>query len=266
MFEADPAGWAAFLGVDSPVGGLRVIDSDLSAVSLAADKVLRVEDDPPRLLHVEFQSDWDRWLPRRFLAYNAVLAEKHELPVATLVVLLAPPVRTVGLTGRYVSAPPFGPPTEFGYTVVRVWEVPADRLLVGPLALVPLAPVAANPAPGLLARAVRRVVTEAGPAATDGLLAAIGYLLQLRYGKMQAGELLRMAIDAREDGPFWVFVQEGRAEGRRELLLALGREKFGPPSPEQEAAVKATTDPARLDDLAKKLLRAATWDDLLKPD
>lgn len=269
LFEADPVGWAAFLGVVRPPGGLEVIDADLSSVSLAADKVLRVGDDPPWLLHVEFQSDWDSRLPRRFLAYNAILADKYGLPVATVVVLLAPPSRTAGLTGRYVSAPPFGPPTDFGYTVVRVWEASADRLLTGPLALVPLAPVAADPGPDVLPRAFDRVRAEADLVGAENLMAALSFLLQLRYGTVHTADLIRQFPEAREFGAFRVFLEEGRAEGRAEqaraLLLRQGRKKFGDPTAEQEVAVNAVADLARLEALSDRLLDVTTWDDLLRP-
>lgn len=266
LFEADPRGWAAFLGVDRPPGRLRVIDSDLSAVSLAADKVVRVEDDSPWLLHVEFQSQWDGDLPRRLMAYHAVLAEKHKLPVATVVVLLAPQANAGVLTGRYVTEPPFGPRSEFGYTVVRVWEVPADRLLAGPLALVPLAPVAADPGPDVLPRAFGRVRAEADLVAAENLMAALSFLPQLRYGTVHTADLIRQFPEAREFGAFRAFLEEGRAEGRRAALFRQGRKKFGDPTPEQEVAVNAVADLARLEALAERLLDVTTWDDLLRPD
>lgn len=73
---------------------------------------------------------------------------------------------------------------------------------------------------------------------------------------------------------------EGRAEGRAEakaeakaeavertrgLLLRQGTKKFGPPTPEQAAAVAAVTDLPALDALADRLLDVSTWDELLAP-
>ncbi|MDB5312667.1 MAG: hypothetical protein JWO38_6869 [Gemmataceae bacterium] len=279
LLETDPAGWAAFLGVTRPTHRVRVVDSDLATITAATDRVLRIEDVPPWLLHVEFQSAWDGWLPRRLLMYNALLGEKHRLPVASVVVLLAPRAEAAALTGRYPVAPPFGPAWEFGYTVVRVWELPAERMLGGPLAVVPLAPVAAvTPAevPDIIARAGQRIRREADADTGDRLMTAIGFLLQLRYGDMTAEELIRKVPDVRDFGPFRTFLEEGRAEGRalgqaegraegvRQSILALGRKKFGVPTPEQEAVVNALADLAQLESLREKLLDVTTWDELLK--
>lgn len=272
LFEADPVGWAAFLGVVRPADVFEVVDADLSAVSLAADKVLQVNDPVPWLLHVEFQAQWDGELPRRLMAYHAILAEKHRLPVATVVVLLAPDANASAVTGRYVTAPPFGPGSEFGYTVVRVWQVPADQLLGGPLALVPLAPIAADPVSDVLPRALDRVHAEAGPD-EDQMLAAVAFLLQLRYGQMTMRELLRERPEIREYAAFQMFLEEGLEKGRAEglarsraTLLRQGRKKFGDPTPEQEAAVAAVADTDRLDALAVRLLDVNTWEELLKSD
>jgi hypothetical protein len=98
---------------------VRVIDPDLATATGTADMVLLIEDDPPGLLHVELRSGWGGWLPPRPVAYNPVLAERHELPVATVVVPFAPRAEAMVLTGRYPVAPPCGPSWEFA-SVVRV--------------------------------------------------------------------------------------------------------------------------------------------------
>src|SRR5262249_12505710 len=70
LLETDPAAWAAFLGAIRPPELVSIIDSDLSTISAAADKVIRVADEVPWLLHIEFQSGRDPSLPRRLLKYN----------------------------------------------------------------------------------------------------------------------------------------------------------------------------------------------------
>lgn len=274
LLETDPAGWAAFLGAPRPAGRVRVIDSDLATVTAAADKVLWIDDPSPWILHVEFQSAWDGWLPRRVLAHNAVLAEKYEVPVASVVVLLAPRAEANAITGRYAVAPPVGPAWEFAYLVVRVWELPPDRCLNGPLALAPFAPVADVPpadvppadVPGVLLRVAARVRNEIDTASGEKLLTAIGLLLQLRYGAMATEDLMKNIPNLRDYAAFRVFVREGRVEGLRDVVLRQGRKKFGPPTPEQEAEVAALTDESRLEALSEKLLDVSTWAELLKPD
>ena len=291
LLETDPAGWAAFLGVERPPDHVRVINSDLTTLTAATDKVLRIEDAPPWLLHIEFQSAWDDSLPRRLLMYNAALGAKHEMPVATVVVLLVRKAQSSELTGSYSVAPPFGPAWEFRYTLTRVWQLPADRLLGGPLAVVPLALIADAPeteVPALLTRASDRIRHEANVETGDRLMTAIGFLLQLRYGAMTAEEMIRKVPNILDLGPFRTFLEEGlakgraegraeaqaearaegRAEGRaeciREMILDLGRKKFGEPTVEQTSVLSATTDFDRLKSLSEKLLDATTWEELLK--
>src|SRR6266478_4871461 len=61
LLEDDPADWPRLLGVNDP--HVRVIDADISTISGAADKVLRLQGPPPSILHLEFQSGPDASLP-----------------------------------------------------------------------------------------------------------------------------------------------------------------------------------------------------------
>lgn len=273
LLETDPAGWAAFLGAARPPGRVRLLESELSAVTAAADKVLRVDDDPPWLLDVEFQSGRNPGAPRQLLKYNALLHDRHALPVVSVLVVLAESADAAAYTGRYVVTPPLGPAWEFGYTVVRVWRLPADALLAGPIGLLPLAPVAAvarDRVPDVVREVHERLSGETDEATTSRLSVAVGLLLQLRYGPVQTEEILRTYPDIREYAAFRMFIEDGRKEGRAETLLAttlrLGRKKFGPPTPTEEAALAAVADADRLETLTDKLLDVATWAELLKPD
>ena len=81
LVEADPGSWPALLG--RPTGPTEVIDADVSTVSGAADKVLRVAADPPYLLHLEFVSGHDATaLPRKLHVRNGLLEDRHELRVS----------------------------------------------------------------------------------------------------------------------------------------------------------------------------------------
>ncbi|MBY0456495.1 MAG: hypothetical protein K2V38_04100, partial [Gemmataceae bacterium] len=53
LLELDPAAWAGFVGVVRPPDKVKLTDSELSAVTAAADKVLRIADDPPWILDIE---------------------------------------------------------------------------------------------------------------------------------------------------------------------------------------------------------------------
>jgi hypothetical protein len=135
LLELSPTGWLALLGVHRPADKVRVIDADVSALTAAADKVLRVDDDSPWLVHIEFQTGRDAFLPGRMRMYNAVLHARHRVPVSTVVILLRPDADDAGLTGRYRIVPPVGPASEFGYAVVRVWDLAVEPLLTGPIVL-----------------------------------------------------------------------------------------------------------------------------------
>jgi hypothetical protein len=255
-----------FVGVVRSSDRVKLTESDLSAVTAAADKVIRIEDSPPWILDIEFQSWRDPSLPRQLLKYNALLQDRHKCPVASVLIVLAEDADSPAYSGRYAVAPPFGPAWEFGYTVLRVWEASAEGLLSGPLALTPLAPVAdveLGEVPDVLRRVADRAGRESDPEITDRLLTTAGLLLRLRYGPVTASDLIKRFPEIPEMEPFKQFVDKGQVQGLRTSVLILGREKFGAPKPEQEAALGAIADPAKLEDLCKKLLHVGTWDELL---
>ncbi len=61
-------------------------------------------------------------------------------------------------------------------------------------------------------------------------------------------------------------MQQGLAQEARTVLLRLGRKKFGPPTPAQEAALAAISDLTRLEALSEKTLVVSSWNELLKAD
>jgi len=272
LLEAEPAGLAALLGVVRPSGKIRLVDSDLSTVSAAADKILRIEDDSPWLLHVEFQSSRDLSLPRRMLQYNALLHERHKLLVASVLLLLTPKAEAATYTGEYAIAAPFGPSWSFAYSVLRVWEWSAEAILEGPLALLPLAPiakVARDQVSSVIGRIDQRLVAESDSPTANRVATAIGILLQLRYGAMTAEELIRTVPDIREFGAFRPFIEQGEAKGQLKGLqsgiLLSGRGPFGAPSESVEQAIRAINSVSQLEGLCTRLSKSKSWDELLNP-
>jgi hypothetical protein len=59
----DPDGWVAGLGI-APGGPVEVIDSDVTTLTAAADKVIRVGDPEPFLVNIELQSSYEAGLTR----------------------------------------------------------------------------------------------------------------------------------------------------------------------------------------------------------
>src|SRR5258708_39204092 len=76
--EDYPQDWAQLAGVKRPAR-VTVIDADVSTVTAAADKVLRVDEPDPWLLHLEFQASYDATLSHRLLQYNVLLGVRQPL-------------------------------------------------------------------------------------------------------------------------------------------------------------------------------------------
>jgi hypothetical protein len=63
---------------------VRVIDSNLSAVTAEADKVVWIGGPEQVIVHTEFLSGRDKALPQRIHWYNTLVAHHHDLPVWTI--------------------------------------------------------------------------------------------------------------------------------------------------------------------------------------
>src|SRR5436309_5695993 len=100
LVECGPGDWVSLAGL--PRAPTRLIDADIATVSGAADKVLRIESEPPYLLHLEFLSGHDAAVqPRPFLKRNVLLEDRHDLPVRTIAVVLRPEADSPVLSGLH---------------------------------------------------------------------------------------------------------------------------------------------------------------------
>src|SRR5262245_37002872 len=141
LMEFAPADWLALAGY---AGAASLIDADVSTVSAAADKVMRVRGKPDWLLHWEAQPGPDRTLPERLHLYSTLLRNRHALRVRSVALLLRPGANLSNLTGVYEEGFPGEPAyLTFRYGVIRVWQLPVERLLAGGAATLPLAPISA---------------------------------------------------------------------------------------------------------------------------
>ena len=270
LVQAYPADWLAFLGLRD-TGSVDVIDASVSAVSAEVDKVLRVDGAAPWLAHLEFQSSYDVTIGRRLARYNTVLHVQHEVPVASVLVLLRRAADGPASRGAFRLALPGHPPyLTFAFAVRRLWRESASELLAGALGTLPLAPLGAvgrNALPDVLRTIERRVVAEASPAEAARLRVVTYTLLGLRYPSALVDQLMPGMQQMRDSSTYQAILEEGRAEGRvkeaRELLLDLGTRRFGPPDASIRAAVEAIADHERLHALAARLFDAASWRDLL---
>jgi predicted transposase YdaD len=257
---------------------VEVIGADLSAVTSEADKVLRVAASAPWLAHVESQAGYDPRMPQRLLRYNALLDERHDCPVMSVLMLLRPEADGPALTGslhRTLSVAPDY--LDFRYGIIRVWEEPVERILAGGLATLPLAPLAKvrpSELPKVIRRMEERLRREASPGDAALLWTATYLLMGLRYSADQVQALLQGVRNMKESSTYQAILAEGRTEGfgegreeeARTLLLRLGRKRFGPPGRRISAAIKGITDVQRIEQLTERLLDVKSWDELLDGD
>lgn len=266
LLEAYPGAWLAYLGLNA-TGPVDLIDADLATVSAEADKMMRVNDALPWLVHVELQASYDPTLGQRLLRYNVLLDSRHGLPVQSVAVLLRPTADGSALTGRVERRLPGRRRyLEFEYDVVRVWEQPVETALAGGLGTLPLAPLAdVSPAalPAVIRRMDERVSREASVAEAALLWTATYLLMGLRYHPDTTKQLLQGVRAMRESSTYQAIVIEGRIEEAQTILLRQGRKRFGPPDPRTIATLEAITELGRLERLSERLLEVSNWDELL---
>jgi hypothetical protein len=265
LLGRSPADWLALAGLEGT--GAELIDADVSTVTAAADKVLRVPQPSPWIAHVEAQSGPDAAKPRLMRLYNAALEVRHELPVASVLVLLAPRANLSAYTGEYRSAVPGQEPhVVFRYRVVRVWELPFDPLLTGGLGTLPLAPISAvreGDLPGLVERMDRRLLAEQEEVRRR-LWTASFVLMGLRYEEAFIFRLTERLVSTMEESVTyqWI-VRQGALREARKTLLMLGTHRFGPPPEDVSTAVESIADVNRLEQLNLRLLDVGSWAELL---
>jgi predicted transposase YdaD len=273
LLEIRPADWPAFLGVATRA--VEVVDADVSTVTAATDKVLLLRaDEGDRIQHFDFQSGPDASVPRRTHGYNALLEERHELPVDSVVVLLRPQANLGAINGVYERRLPGtpGPYLQFRYRVVHVWELPVETVLKAGLSLLPFAPISAareNELPAVIERMKQRLEAEADPTIAGKLWTATKVLLGLRCEAEFIEQLLQGVREMKESTTYQAILEEGRQEERpveaRRVLLRVGADRFGaPPTPEQQAILEAITDANRLEELAVRAGHVRSWAELLE--
>jgi hypothetical protein len=250
------------------------MDTDLSAVlSAAADKFLRVAAFAPYILHLEFQAGHDSAsLAPRLRMYNTIVDYRSGLPVRSVAVILRPEADSPQLTGVYerVIAGEH-PHVVFHYDVIRIWQVPVERFLEGGLGTLPLAPISAV-AEAELPRVIKRMGERLGrQERAKELWTATRILLGLRFPDAVTAVLLQGVMGMKESTTYQAIVAEGlaeglakgRVEGARRLLAVLGGEHLGEIDSHTRSALEEIDDLDRLERMAKGLLKAKSWQDLL---
>jgi hypothetical protein len=270
------ADYAATFRLPHAVMALNV---DLSTVT--ADIVL-ADANPPRvgLVTLDFQSSHDAHIDDRILLYQALLRNQYHLPVHSVVLLLRPDAHRPPMTGRvgYETAGGRGK-MDFEYELIRLWEVPAQRLLgagIGAAALAVLGELPGRPnvEPGLEAvfrKLDERLRAEVSPAEAADLRTAAGLLMGLRIGRPAAAALVKRVTTMEESTVYQVIIEKGiekgeargRVEEARRNILQVGRQCFGAPSRAAQKVLKGITDLDRLHRMFDQVLKVDSWKALL---
>jgi predicted transposase YdaD len=258
--------WLECLGVHVQ-GPVEEISADLSTVSAPADKVFRIGEASPWLLHLELQASRDISLPRRLLKYNGLLHEKYELPVHSAVVLLRQQADEPNLSGvlQYQQRPELGG-MHFTYRVVRVWQWSVEELLAGGLGTLPLVPLSAAVTEDRLPEVIQRIdqrLQTASPSEAAKLWTATYVLAGLRFPREFMAQLLHGVLTMKESVTWQAIIEEGEIKGVRATLLELGQIRFGEAGPSIEEALAKLTDRERLRRMSRRLLEVASWEELL---
>jgi predicted transposase YdaD len=98
LIEAHPLDWLRLVGI--PAEKADVIDADVSSVTAAGDKVIRVQSPARSLVNLELQASYDADLPERKLLYHVLLRRRHKLPVRSVAILLRPAADGPAMTGE----------------------------------------------------------------------------------------------------------------------------------------------------------------------
>ncbi len=195
--------------------GVQVINADLSTITAEADKLFRVEGPEPWIIHSEFETSYKADAPLKGLRYNVLARCRHGLPVQTIFVLLRPEADGEAMSGRLEQELPDGTKhLVFLYTVVRVWELPAEQILAGDLATLPLAPitrVSAEDLPSVIRRMDERIEHEATPSEAEELRAAAFILTGLRHPREVVRTLFQGVHGMKESSTYQAILDEGGA-------------------------------------------------------
>jgi predicted transposase YdaD len=262
-----PAAWLERFGIGPP-GPVEVIDSDITVLTAAADKVIKVGGPEPYLVNIELQSSHDKELVETTWFRQAALYHRHKLPVLTVLVLLRREANSPSFTGAFEIRIRDGWRTnQYNCRVVRMWDEEPEPYLTSGINLVPLAPITnftENELPDLVKRMAERINAE--PQSNAAKLWTAAFLLMgLRYSEQVISQLLEGVQDMQESTTYQAILRQGRVTGERQLLIRQGTKKFGPPDTAILAAIESIRDVERLESLGERILDSDVrdWNSLL---
>ncbi len=231
---------------------------EIPAVARQADLVWEVEqrDGKRGLLHIELQLKVEDDIGEQLAEYAIRLWRRDHLPVRSVVIFLRKSQTTP--SSPFVIAWEQQESLRYTFDVVRLWEIPQERVLATPeYTLWPLASLMAGVTAATTVRVAERLAAAPAPRQERGDL--IGLLVGLAATPASRRILLERLrrnpmIDEllRESGIIQEFIEQGRLEGERDFALVALEGRFGPLSEDVRAAV-AAADEAVLRELVARL-------------
>jgi hypothetical protein len=268
LLERFPLDWPAFRGFAGT--SVDVLDADISTVSGAVDKVLRLRSSlGDWLQHYEFQTGPDGTILIRMRRGSVLLEERHGLPVESILVLLSKKANLKKFTGVYETKLPGAsePYIRFNYRVERVYEWPVDQVLSAGLGVLPLAPISKvkkAELPGVIGTMKKRIDVEADKPTAAMLWTATEIYMGLRYEAGFVNHLLRGIDDMEESTTYQAILEKGRTTEARRFLLRMLEARFGSPAaPAIRAAIESVPEAEEVEELGVRLLQKNSWDEIL---
>jgi hypothetical protein len=217
-----PGALCQWLGVDTDheVTPIRLSEMAPRLATRQVDALLAVGDD--LVVHVEFQAGFDSFFAWRMLDYRSLLARRPELAGRTLV------QHAVALGAGRLEDTIHDDQLHYRFTVHYLRQQPVDQFMVRP-DLAPFAVLARVPGDewvGALRQALDLVATEPDPHRRDVLAQATVDLAAIRLEPdiiQKTWEESTMPIPSLLNKLF----EEGRTEGREEMVAEFVRHRFG---------------------------------------
>ncbi len=279
LVERSPSAWLRFAGVNAPEAVLlededfASIDSDLTTITTACDKVFRISTPSPFLFHLEFESEGKN-VPRRVLRYSVLLEYKHELPVASVAILLRKSADSPEINGVFERFRSDGTCyLHFRYRVIRIWEIPVDQILQGEIGILPLAPISLvsdENLPEVLARMEKRVNSELSAEDRSEFWTSTYLMMGLQFSQKRSLELLKGVAHMTNSTTYMAILEEGEARGEaqgrlkeaRNMIFLIGGKRLGKPGNKTINRLNAIMSIEEIESLAGRLEEVENWDEL----
>jgi hypothetical protein len=270
-----PQSWATLLGLKA--SKVTLCNTDLSTVSSAADFIMLLELDGTSGEHVESQASYEAAMGERTLFYNVLARKSLGVPIHSTVLLLRPEADGPVMNGVLRQNGRSGIMNlEFHFDVIRIWTIPAERLIECGLGVLPFAFIGAitpQELPALVRQTEALLDHETKPGLAAEIWTSIRILMGLRFKDEFVNGLLKGVKAMKESTTYQAIVEEGREMGRAEgavkearaIILRLATLRFGAPDAQKISTLNSITSLERLDIVADRVMYVSNWDELLAP-